>query len=148
MWTWSNHQKNTNKSPSSSHGTGGAPQRSLGHTKFRTPFQGDHVDICQKLFALGLRAQEKGKPAGGCLFWKKICWSHQPLGVVGDGTGGGDGGEKPSSIPSVFAGAHQVLGLSKLLGVVTETCPTSRNSKSKRMDKIVSSGGVSNYRQY
>lgn len=40
---------------------------------------------------------------------------------------------------------HYVLGLSKLLGVVTEMCPASKNSKSHRMDKVLYLGHISNY---
>ena len=43
-------------------------------------------------------------------------------------------------------GTHYVLDLSKVLEVVREMCPASKNSKSKRMDKILYFGCLSDYR--
>lgn len=45
-------------------------------------------------------------------------------------------------------GAHDVLDPSKVFEAVAEMCPASKNSKSKRMNKILHFGCVSNYRYY
>lgn len=45
-------------------------------------------------------------------------------------------------------GTHYILDPSKVLKVVTEMCSASKNSKSKRMDKILYFGYISDCRHY
>ena len=144
MWTWSNHQKNTNKSPfqEPQHRQGSTEKPGAGLISTETA-----LTSAKSCLLCVCKPGRWGRMLEGFYSGRKFAShvSHWVLWV--DGMGGGNDGEKPQFIPSVFVGRPMCSrSQQSVLEVVAETCPASKNSKSKRTDKILRFGYIRNRR--